>query len=197
MFRKLNGPATAGLHQVTWNFRGEAPPTAEPSPWQKKERERIAARAKVVSDSLKEAGWDAQFLDRMMGVVTGQTSRNEAFAMFGGGRGGGGGGDPEAFRERPGETPPGSRAGGGFDYGQMRTLADLINPGGGLGSFFRGRGGGGAPVASPGNYTVTLKVGDETYSQLLKVERQPGYTGDSSPFESQWQELMERIREGG
>ena len=197
VFRKLSGPATAGLHQVTWNFRGEAPPAAEPSPWQKKEHERIQARAKVVSDSLKAAGWDAQFLDRMMSVVTGQTSRNEAFAMFGGGRGGGGGGDPEAFKERPGETPPGARAGGGFDYGQMRTLADLINPGGGLGSIFRGRGGAGGPIAAPGNYTVTLKVGDETYTQQLKVERQAGYTGDSSPFESQWEELMERIREGG
>lgn len=193
-FRTLNGPATAGLHKITWNFRGQAPPAAEPSPWEKKERARIASRAKVVADSLKGEGWNEQFLDRMLGIVTGQTSRNEAFAMFSGG--GRGGGDPEAFQERPGETQPGS-GGGGFNYGQMRTLADLINPGGGLGSFFRGRGGGGAPVAAPGNYTVTLNVGDESYTQLLKVERQPGYTGDSSPFEADGQELMERVREGG
>jgi photosystem II stability/assembly factor-like uncharacterized protein len=195
VFRTLSGPATAGLHKVTWNFRGEAPPQAEPSPWEKKERARIAERAKVVADSLKQAGWDAQFLDRMVGVITGQTSRNEAFAMFGGGRRGGGG-DPEAFQERPGETPPGG-GGGGADYGQMRTLADLVNPGGGMGSFFRGRGGGGAPLAEPGNYTVTLKVGDHTYSQQLKVDRQAGYTGDSSPFQEGWEGLVERIREGG
>lgn len=196
-FRKLTGPATAGLHSVTWNFQGEAAAAAEPSPWEKKEQARMAARAKVVADSLKEAGWSAMFLDRMVGVLTGEVSRDQAFAMFGGGGFGGGGRDPEAFRERPGETPPGS-GGGGFDFGQMRQLADLVNPGGGLGALFRRFGGAGGqpPMAGPGTYTVTLKVGTETFSQPLKVGRQAGYTGSNSPFEEEWARILKRIERG-
>jgi photosystem II stability/assembly factor-like uncharacterized protein len=191
--RKLTGPARAGLNSVSWNLRGESPPTAEPGPYDKREQARIAERAKVVADSLKEAGWDAQMLDRMLGMVTGSTSRDQAFAMFAGG--GSGGRDPEAYRERPGETQPGS-AGGGFDFGKMREIADLVNPGGGLGALFRrfgGGGGGGAPVAEPGNYTVTLTVGDKTFTRPLKVVRQSGYTGNNAPFEDGWQEFLEEM----
>ena len=197
VFRKLTGPATAGMHSVSWNFRGEAPESAGPSPWEKKEQARVAARAKVVADSLKEAGWSAPFLDRMVGVITGEVSREAAFAMFGGGGGFGGSRDPEAFRERPGETPPGS-GGGGFDFGQMRQLADLINPGGGLGALFRrfGGTGGEAPMAAPGTYTVQLTVGDKTYTQPLKVVRQEGYTGNNSPFEAEWAQVLKRIQRG-
>jgi hypothetical protein len=173
---------------VTWNFRGEQPPTPPPSPYQKKEQERLAQRAQVVADSLKQAGWSEMFLNRMMGVIRGEVSRDQAFAMFGGGGGGGGFGggtrDPEAFQERPGETPPGSSA-GGVDFGQMRTLAELVNPGGGMNALFRrfSGTGGQAPLAAPGTYTVTLKVGDKTYTRPLLVERQKGYTGNNSPFE--------------
>ena len=150
------------------------------------------ARAKVVVDSLKEAGWDAQMLDRMAGIISGQTGRDAAFAMFTGGFGGGR--DPEAFRDRPGETAPGA-AGGGMDYGKMRELAELVNPGGGMGALFRrfSGSGGQAPVAEPGNYTVTLKVGDKTYTQTMKVYRQDGYTGNSSPFEEEWQEFLKEM----
>lgn len=194
VFRKLTGPASAGLQSVTWNFRGEAPAAAEPSPFEKVEQKRMAERAKVVADSLKEAGWDETFLNRMVGVITGQVSREQAFSMFGGGGGGFGGGarDPEAFRERPGETPPGS-GGGGFDYGQMRQLAELVNPGGGLGSLFRRGGGPQGALAAPGTYTVALKVGDKTYTQKLKVERQEGFGGSSSPFEEEWERFLQRL----
>ncbi|NJD19850.1 MAG: hypothetical protein FIA95_11285 [Gemmatimonadetes bacterium] len=183
VFRKLSGPASAGLHSITWNFRGEQPKAAEPSPYEKKEQARIAARAKVVADSLKQAGWSAMFLDRMLGVVTGAVDRDAAIAMFMG-AGGGGGGDPEAFRERPGETAPGAGT-GAMDYGQMRTLADLINPGGGMNALFRrfGGSGGQAPLAAPGTYAVTLRVGDKTYARDLRVEREQGLTGNSAPFQ--------------
>ncbi len=193
VFRTLTGPATAGLHSVTWNFRGETPSAAEPSPYEKKERARITERAKVVADSLKEAGWSEMFLDRMVGVVTGAVSRDEAFAMFGAGSGGGGPRDPETFQERPGETPPGGGA-GGFDYGQMRTLAELISPGAGLTSLFRRFGGseGQAALAAPGTYTVTLSIGDRTFTQPLPVERQAGYTGNSSWFEEDRVRFLER-----
>jgi photosystem II stability/assembly factor-like uncharacterized protein len=182
--RKLTGPATAGLHSVTWNLRGEAPPPAQPSPWERKEQARTAERAKVVADSLKQAGWSAMFLDRMLGVVTGAVDREAAVAMFmGAGAGAGAGRDPEAFQARPGETPPGSAA-AGMDYGQLRTLAELINPGGGLTALFRRFGGntGQAPLAAPGTYTVTLKVGDSIFTRDLRVEREEGLTGSSALF---------------
>jgi photosystem II stability/assembly factor-like uncharacterized protein len=183
VFNTVRGPANAGLNRVTWNMRGKAAPAAELSPYQKKERERIGARAKVVADSLIEAGWNEQFLGRMVGMFTGETDRASMFRMFGGG-GGFSGRDPEAFRERPGERMGG---GGGFDYGQMRTLAGLIMPGAGLGSIFRrlGRGGGGqAPMAEPGSYTLTLKVGDASFTKTLVVDRVGELTGENSPFGS-------------
>ncbi|MFQ5535966.1 MAG: WD40/YVTN/BNR-like repeat-containing protein [Gemmatimonadota bacterium] len=193
VFRKLQGPATEGLHTIRWNFRGEQPDAPELSPYERKERERIAARARVVADSLKEAGWSAMFLDRMVGVLTGQVSRRQMFQMFGGG-GGGGARDPEAFQERPGER----RGGTGFDFGRMRTLADLVMPGAGLGTLFRrlGRGGGEAPLAEPQAYTVTLKVGEKTFTQPLIVERVGELTGENAPFEEVWERFLERLDEG-
>ncbi|HSG06739.1 MAG TPA: hypothetical protein VLA36_00175, partial [Longimicrobiales bacterium] len=69
------------------------------------------------------------------------------------------------------------------------------NPGGGMGALFRrfSRSGGEAPLADPGNYTVVLKVGDQTHTRLLKVHRQEGYTGNNSPFAEEWLEVLEEL----
>ena len=193
-FSSLTGPATAGLHSVSWNMRGEAPPAAEPGPYEKQQQAVIAERAVVVRDSLVEEGWSELFLDRMVGVFTGDTDRSAMMRMFGGG-GGGAGRDPEAFRERPGEQMSGG--GGGFNFGQMRELAGLIMPGAGIGSLFRrfggGRGGGEAPLAEPGQYTLTMTVGERTFTQTLTVERVGELTGDSSPFEEEWEAWLRRL----
>ncbi len=37
-------------------------------------------------------------------------------------------------------------------------------------------------MMEPGTYTLTLKVGDRTLTQMLVVERINGYGGDTSPF---------------
>jgi photosystem II stability/assembly factor-like uncharacterized protein len=191
-FGSVSGPGSAGLHSVGWNMRGQAPATAEPGPYDKEQQEIIAARMTAVRDSLVEEGWDEQFLDRMAGAFTGQTSRNQLFSMFGPG-GGGAGRDPEAFRERPGEQMGG---GGGGGYGRMRELANIVMPGASLGQIFRrvggGRGGNQAPLAEPGVYTLTLKVGDRTFTRSLTVERVGELTGNSSPFEEEWARFLQR-----
>ena len=174
----LSGGATAGLHTVTWNMRGPASPPEALTPSERRDSMVVAERARFVADSLIEAGWDAEPLRRMVGVFTGESSPQTAFGGFRGGFGSGGGQgrDPEAFRERPGESMRGGRrggGGGGANFRQMRELAELIRPGVGIGGLFRGRGGGGgqgAPVES-GSYTVTVRIGDRELTRTLVVER--------------------------
>jgi hypothetical protein len=130
----------------------------------------------------------------MVGVLTGETDRSAMMRMFGGRGGGGGAGrDPEAFRERPGEQMGGG-GGGGFDFGRMRELASLVMPGAGVSSVFRrfggGRGGGPAPLAEPGAYTLTMEVGGRTLTRTLTVDRVGDVTGDSSPFDEEWEQFL-------
>ncbi len=182
----LNGPATAGIHTVSWNFRGPPPPSQPLSPSARRDSAQLAQRAEKVADSLVAAGWEEAPLRRMIGVFTGQTDRSAFFGgRGGGGFGGGGGGNPEAFEERPGESIGGRGGrGGSSQYSQLRQLADIIRPGVGMrGLFGRGRGGGQASLVDPGSYTVTLKLGDRTYTRMLAVDRKEGYTPGGDRFE--------------
>ena len=130
----------------------------------------------------------------MIGAFTGETSRGQFMGMFGGG-GGGSGRDAEAFNARPGENM--SPGGGGFNYGQMRELSNLIMPGAGLGGLFRrGRGGAEAPMAEPGEYTLTMTVGERTFTRTLTVDRVGEITGNNSPFEAEWQRFLKRLERG-
>jgi len=66
----------------------------------------------------------------------------------------------------------------------MRELMRAFRSAGvGMGSLFRrgGRGGGG-DVAEPGEYTVTVKIGDRVMSKPLTVVRVSGTGGSNSPF---------------
>ena len=185
----LNGPAGAGLHTVTWNLRRATEPEPQTlSPSERRDSIMMAERAKVVADSLVAAGWEEEPLRAQLGIFTGESNPQQVFRFGGGGGGfrggGGGGGDPEAFAERPGESPPraggggGRGGGGGFggaNMGQLRELVELIRPGMGMGAFFGrgGRGGGGGgqggPV-EPGTYTVTVKIGERTLTRTMVVE---------------------------
>jgi len=214
VIRNMEGPATAGIHTVTWNFRPNPGPSPALSPSERRDSIRTATRAREVADSLIKAGWEAGPLHRMVGIFTGETDLSALFAAFGGGRFGGGfgaGRNPEAFQARPGETPPrpagasgrGGRGGGtaaalGFDMEQMQKLGALIMPGESPYAILRRLGGrrggfGGGAMAAPGAYTVTLTVGDKTYTQYLRVDREAGVTGSSSFFdEGSLREMLER-----
>ena len=170
----LSGPAGTGLHTVSWNLRGAAAEAEALSPSERRDSLAIAERARAVADSLIEAGWEEEPLRRQIGLFTGETDVNTFFGGFGGGgRGGPGGGDPEAFRERPGESPGGGRGGRRApNFGQMRELAELIRPGVGMGGLFgRRRGGGQGNLVEPGTYTVTISIGDRALTAQLLVER--------------------------
>ena len=207
--RTLNGPATAGLHRVTWDFRGKAPARAPLTISQRRDSIVQANRTNFVFDSLEKAGTmpKAQ-LDRIRQMIA---SGNPGFGRGGGGgRGGPGGG----WTARPGEgnivgggrgARGGAAAGGeGTQAAGEENIQDLLEsfPGGAqeFGELLRppgqrgGRGGGGfgglfgfgggrgnqAPVVNTGDYLVTLQVGGRTYKQVLRVERMSG--GDDSGF---------------
>ncbi len=175
--RTLQGPARPGVHRVTWNFRGEAPSGDELSPSERRDSVRQAQRLDVVIDSLAGTGIDRQVLERLKANI-----QNRNFgalrSAFGFGGGGPRRGARAEFVERPGESPPprgdrGPAAGlGGLDF---RQLFRLINPQGASGGFGFGGRGGQAPLAEPGRYLVSLKLGERVLTQPLMVERAGDY----------------------
>jgi hypothetical protein len=194
--RTLTGPATAGLHRVTWDFRGRAAPRAPLSPSQLRDSVIAARRMNFVFDSLEKAGtMPKPALDRLRQTMAG----GDLAALFRGGGGGrGGAAAGGAWNPRPGEgavvgAAGGAGGGGGGEGaaagepnpldalnafpGGAQELQQLLRPPGQTG----GRGGGGgfgrgaqAPVVAAGDYLVTLTVGGKTYKQLLRVERVSG-----------------------
>jgi photosystem II stability/assembly factor-like uncharacterized protein len=180
--QSLNGTTREGLNSVTWNLQGVGEPLPR-SPSEVRDSIATEKRLAFVVDSLVAAGVDRGNIDEAV-----ESLRNPAQGGgFGfGGRGGGGGGRgmvSDQWVERPAEGRPSAGGGGGFGGGGAPSLEQDIlrlvrgDTGGGRRRF--GGGGGGlfpqrsepAPLAEPGTYTVILKVGDETFTQTLKVER--------------------------
>ncbi len=201
----LNGPGGAGLRSVSWNYRSTARPAAAPaalSPSEKRDSIIKATRAPVVLDSLTKAKYDSAALVRVRQLLNPPAGGGFGGRFAGGGAGGRGGVGCErpltqwdTFCARPaeGQAPrPGAAdaaaEGGGVQRGGTETdavkkvfaLIGLKVPApagrGGFGGF--GAGGG---EASTGTYLVTLKVGDKTYKQTLRVEGASG-GGGFSPF---------------
>ncbi len=200
----LSAIGTPGVHTLTWNFRAPAPAAAAAplSPSEKRDSVIKATRAPVVLDSLAKAGYDSTALARVKQLLNPTPG-----AGFGGRGGGGGGGGGQAgrtgiscerpltqwetFCARPGEgsmarsgtaPEPAAAFQRGPEADNVRKVFDLIGlkmpaPAGRGG--FGGFGGGGE--AGSGSYLVTLKVGDKTYKQLLRIERVSG-SGTSAGF---------------
>jgi hypothetical protein len=191
----VNGPASAGLHKVTWDFRGKAPKAVALSPSEKRDSIVQARRVTFVADSLEKAGTlPAPMIAR---IKTAAASGDQAALMqiFGFGRGGrgGGGGAQGGFQERPGEGPMprsanaaqgqrGQRGEGAgessVDPSELREIAQLFRAPGSRG--FGGFGRGGAPTVGTGDYLVSMTVDGKKYTQVLHVERRSG--GDSGGF---------------
>ena len=197
--RTLTGPATAGLHRVTWDFRGRAAARAPLSPSQLRDSIVAARRMTFVFDSLEKAGtMPKPALDRIRQTM----ASGDIAGLFRGGGGGGGGrggAGGSGWNARPGEGAVVGAVQGGRGEGAeagaepspmdalnafpggMQELNQLLRPPGqtgggrgGGGGFGGGGGGGQGAVVAPGDYLVTLTVAGKTYKQLLRVERVSG-----------------------
>ena len=202
----LPGVGGAGVHAVTWNFRSTVRPPAAPavlSPSEKRDSILKATRAPVVLDSLVKAKYDSVAIARAKQLLN-PPAGGGGFGGRGGGGGPGGRGGVgcerpltqwDTFCARPGEgaaprpgTPDAAEGGGvqrgGTETDAVKKIFELIGlkvpapAGRGFGSFGGAVGG----EANTGSYLVTLKVGDKTYKQVLKVERVSGGDSGFSPF---------------
>jgi hypothetical protein len=204
----LTGPGGPGVHRVAWNFRGR-PPVGEPlTPAQRRDSVRFIARVDQVFDSLIQGGMNEAMVNRMReGIKTGNIQ--ELFQRFGGGGGGGPRpAGPPRFQERPGETSGPARGaaaqGEGQEAGeeggeaampgqsQMQDIMRALRPAGARGGRFSMSYGtynptrrGAGPLMATGDYLVTLKVGDQTFQQVLRVERMPGTEDSGFAFEEE------------
>ena len=203
----VGATAGPGIRTFTWNFRGTIrPPAAAPlSASERRDSIIKAVRMPVVLDSLVKAKYDSVAIARARQLLN-PPAGGGGF----GGRGGGGGGgfgrggvacerpltQWDTFCARPGEGTPvragaadaAAEGGGGQARGpepeNVKKIFDLIGlkvPAGGGRGGFGGLGGGGSE-ASTGQYLVTLKVGEKSYKQVLKIERVSGGDSGFSPF---------------
>jgi hypothetical protein len=176
----VNGPGAKGLNRATWNMRGNAAPLPLSA---SEHRDSINTERRLVQvvDSLVKAGTAKAEIDGAVEQLRGGVQT----AAFGG-RGGGGRGQAEAgaFIERPAEGQVGGGRGGpgGGRGGAPNLSAQILQlvrgqAGGGRGGR-GGFGGGGlfprrtagpAPMAAPGEYTISMTVGGRTLTQKLTV----------------------------
>ncbi len=184
--RTLTGSAANGLQRTTWDFRRNPPPANRTlGPAQRRDSIETARRTTFVYDSLRKAGTDTAALSRVKVALAQLPTGGRG--GFGGG-GGRGRGNSEVWAERPGETFNTAGRGGGRGRGGApvvtgpdSTLAETVTQliestgsragrggrgGGGGGGF----GGGGATV-TPGDYLVTVRIGDKTSKTIVHVER--------------------------
>jgi hypothetical protein len=166
---------------------------------------RFIARVDQVFDSLIQSGMNEAMLTRLRdGIKTGNIQ--DLIRRFTGGGGGGQrpGGAAGGWVERPGETSGQARGAAAQGEGQqateegaeaampgqsqMQDIMRALRPPGSRGGGFNVSYGtynptrrGAGPLMPTGDYLVTLKAGDQTLRQVLRVERMPG-TEDSGTF---------------
>ena len=117
--RTLNGSSAMGMHTVTWDYRGKAPPPPPLSPAGRRDSIITARRADFVFDSLGKSGMDTVALARFRRMLQGGDMAQMA-QMF---RGGGGNNAPASGYARPGEQAAAQRGGGGGGRGAAAGAA--------------------------------------------------------------------------
>jgi hypothetical protein len=195
--QSLVATGTAGVQRVTWNLRTRPEPRAALSPSELRDSIRTAERLTHVADSLVQAGFAQDAIDRAVVLLRGGAGGG-GFGGFGGGFGGGGGGAGAAsagftggslgvraggrgWSERPGETTPGAAGGGGagFAAAMLEGMQELIQAFQAAGIAMPRFGGGGfggqqgRPVDA-GTYTASLTIGGRTHVQRLSVVQGAG-----------------------
>ena len=103
--RTIDGAGGAGIHRVTWDYRGKTPPASPLSPAQKRDSIMNLRKLDKIIDSMVTAGSGSrEELERIRTRIN--SGDQDLFRR-------GGGGQSDRFVERPGESPlPGARRGG-------------------------------------------------------------------------------------
>ena len=167
----LNGGGAPGLQRVSWNLRTRAAARPPLSLSERRDSVRNELRVTQVADSLIKAGLDSSAVQRVAGQLRGG-SGGSAFQRGGGGGGGIGTLQRRGFVDRPGETAAVSQGAGAPGGPDTQRVTQAFRDAGIRGAQGGGGfGGGGAQPAfvEPGEYTVTLKVGDRALTQKLQV----------------------------
>jgi hypothetical protein len=175
----LTGPATAGVHRVTWGLFPRFVNTNTLSPSQKRDSVLRVRRIEFVIDSLTKAQVGADTVLKQVRQVFLTGNIGQLFPQGPGGPGSG------TNPNRPGEGPLVRPRAPSSAPSPTEAPADLVNrvfPGGVFqlntlmqppgvvqapGQFF----GGGFNEVGPGDYRVELIVGDTKLSRILRVER--------------------------
>ena len=175
----LTGSKRKGLNTANWNLRGQSV-TLPRSPSEVRDSIATEKRLAFVVDSLTQAGTDQEELDEALEALR-DPAQGGGFRF-----GGGGGAAPVSDRwvERPAEGRPTGGSGPGGEPSLEQTILRLVrgDTGGGRRRFFGGGRGlfptrsESAEMVEPGTYTVILKIGEDTFSQPLRVDR-----SDSAP----------------
>jgi photosystem II stability/assembly factor-like uncharacterized protein len=175
--RTLAGPARAGLHRVTWDFRGRTPQAPALSPTQRRDSVLLARRADAVIDSLVQAGMSREALERLRARV----ASGEIGAFFGAG---GQAQQRGVFSERPGEGSfARQQAGpeGGRVQRQLATPRELATPG----DTTRAAAAGGRAVAQS-EAAGDVEAIDPSFTQdFVRLLRLPGQGGGGGGFGAQ------------
>ncbi len=194
VMQTLNGSSRKGMNSVSWQLRTQ-PERLPLSPSERRDSLAMEKRFQVVADSFVNLGEDRQEVED---VLDGLRQGGGGFSFRGRGGGGGGGGGSQAWDARPAEGPPlgggqgggpGGRQGGPGGQGEQslqQRINQAVRPqtGGRRGGFGFGGGGlfpsrfGESEEVSPGTYTVTLRVGDRSYTTELTV-LDPGTYGSN------------------
>ncbi len=177
----MTGPGGAGVHRVTWNYRGRALPLPPLSPAQRRDSIALAQRTSKALDSLAQTGTIPEAVINQARTAISSGNLQGMMGGMAGGFGGFGASAPGPRNDRPGETRPvpsfpaaGAAATGADPATGMQAVLSALRQalGPDFNPFGGGRAGRGgqAPLVEAGDYKVTVTAGGRTMTERLRVE---------------------------